>query len=143
MDQTTLVGKRMEDGSLLVRQLANDSFDVKAAFWLKGPDDAWPYLFISSSVVQDDSPGEAFRRLQPSLKKLAGTCVSLTDIKLIGQWNALTVEVLRLQEQYGRSSPLWIHDTRLANLAVDELYVYPSVPRASSSPIRLGKRRLK
>lgn len=143
MDQTLLVDKRIEDGHKLILQLLRDNVDVTAAFWLKGPEDPWPHLFISSALVQDDGPLEGYRAVQASLEKLPGTCVSLTDIKVIGVRNAFAGEVkLRLRKSGSNSS---IHDRggMLANVAVEELYIYPPVSRQKRGPLALGKRRLK
>ncbi len=143
MDQATLVDRRIDDGHKLLLQLARENFDVAVAFWLKAPEDPWPHLFIASGLVQDDGPIDGYRAMQTSLKKLPGTSVSLTDIKLIGVRKPLAGEVKMLLRKSGGSVPIHIRGGQLADLAFEELYVYPPVGRQKRSPVALGQRVLK
>jgi hypothetical protein len=143
MDQIALVDRKIADGQKLVLQLAHDGFDVTAAFWLKGPEDAWAHLFLASRAIDEVGPGEGYRAVQASLQRLPGLSISLTEVKVIGVANWLTGAVRKLQQQAGGQGPIHLRGGQLGNVAVEEAYIYPPLARQKRHLVSLGKRKLK
>jgi hypothetical protein len=143
MDQISLVDNYIADGQKLIWQLVRDGFEVTAAFWLRAPEDNGWHLFIASRVRDQVGPGEGYRALQASLEHLPGIRISLADIKLIGVANAITGAVRKLQQKAGSHRPITIRSSQLSNLAVEEAYIYPPIPRHKRNGVALGKLRLK
>lgn len=129
MDQIVLVGRRIEDGRMLLLQLHQDGFEVAIAFWLKAPDDAWPHLFIASRVVQQRGPAEAYRALESSLERLPGTSISLAVVKLLSVNSHITSGARRLLKRTGAEGPVEMQGGQLSTIAFDYLYIYPPVGR--------------
>jgi hypothetical protein len=143
MDQVSLVDRRIAEGQGLLLQLVQDDFDVTAAFWLKAPEDPFFHLIIASRLVDRVGPGEAYRELQTSHRRVGVTCISLAEIKLIGVQNPIVGDVRKMQKQSGTDRPIHFHGGQLGNVAVEEAYIYPLFSRPKRSPYVLGKRRLK
>jgi hypothetical protein len=143
MDQIALVDSRIADGQKLVLQLLHDGFEVTAAFWLKAPEDAWAHLFIASRVLDRLGPSEGYRALQASLQRLPGLSISLADIKLIGVANPITGAVRKLQHKAGGEGPIHFREGQIANLVVEEAYIYPLPSRRKPNSLPLGRRKLK
>jgi hypothetical protein len=143
MDQISLVDRRIDDGQELLLQLAQDGFEVTAAFWLKTAEENWWHLYLASKRVDQDGPAEAYRALQTSLRRLPGTTISLADVKLISASHPLARDVIAVQKRYpGRAASLY-HGAQLGGVAVEEAYIYAPLSRQKQNPYALGERRLK
>lgn len=135
MDSVALVDRRIEDGHRLLVQLLQDGFDVVVAFWLKSPDDAWPHLFISTRLVDQMGPLDAYRALQTSMVQLPGISISLEDVKLIGVGNHIASAARNVLKKARREGPVEIREGQISNVAVEYAYLYrppaSRMPRAS------------
>jgi hypothetical protein len=138
-----VVDRRIDDGQKLVLQLARDSFEVAAAFWLKAAEDAWAHLYLVSNAVDQLGPRDAYRAVQAALQRLAAPSVTLLDVKLISESEPLARAVRKLQRQSKDRRPITVRDGHLGDLFVEEAYLYPPLPRQKRAPVSLGKRRLR
>jgi len=138
-----LVDRRGDDGQKLILQLARDGFDVTAAFWLRPSEDNWWHLYIASKVVDEHGPSAAYRALRISQQQLAGTTISLVDVKLIGASHPITRDVLKIQKRYSGRTPIRFGGALLGGLSVEEALIYPPPLRKKSGPVAWESRRLK
>lgn len=143
MDQDALVDRRIAGGQMLILQLIQDGFDLAAAFWLKAPEDPWAHLVIASSLVDQRGLQEGYRVVQASLQKLPELGFSLAEIKLIGKANAITGSVRKLMQNAAGNGPIRLSGAQIANLLVEDIYIYPLPARPKRSQHNLGKVRLK
>jgi hypothetical protein len=143
MDQITLVDRRVIDGQKLILQLSHDGFDFMAAFWLRPVDDNWWHLYLASKLVDEQGPAVAYRKVQASLQKLPGTSISLSDIKIIGETDRLTHDIVKIRKRYTGATPIWFGGAQLGGMLIEEALIYPPVPKEKRSSFFMGKRRLK
>jgi hypothetical protein len=127
MDQISLVDSRIDDGRRLLLQLTRDGFDVTAAFWLRLSEETWWHLYIASKQVDERGPAEAYREVQKSLRQLAATTISLSDVKLIGASSPLTRDALKIRKRSPAGIPIRSGGARLGTVVVEELLIYPPV----------------
>jgi hypothetical protein len=112
--------------------LIHDNFDVTAAFWLKTSEEDWWHLYVASTVTDERGPIEAYGTLHTSLRQLSGTTLSVTDVKLIGASNPITVDVLKAQTRYSGSEPIHFDGSYLGGTFVEDALLYPP-PRKEDS----------
>ncbi len=127
MDQIPLVERRLDDGRALVRQLTADGFGVDVAFWGRHADDPWWYLYIASDQMDKHGPIEAYEKLQESQRKLAGTSVSLADVKLIKPSDPLAQHMRGLRDHYASPQTLRFQSVGTGTAGgLEEAYIYPT-----------------
>src|SRR5262249_16842062 len=112
-------------------------------FWLKTPEDPWPYLFIATQLVDQVGSRKAYQAVGGSLQHLPGLCISSTDIKLIGPAKPIAEAVRKLQQEAGEEPAIHLRGGHLANLAGDEVYIFPLPTHQKRSQFVLGKVKLK
>jgi hypothetical protein len=134
MDSVTLVGNQVNDGLKLLDRLQKEKIPVKAACWLKPSDeDRWS-LYISTPLVEQAGPVEAYRKVYGCLRSLEDLWITDTDVKLIGENHPITKDVLDLMHRYPGRIPTRSLRPFLGGLAVEEVYIYPW--RDGPSPAR-------
>ena len=70
MDQVTLVDEQKKDGLKLAERLAQQGFEVTAAFWLRTSEDGQWFLYFASPVVDSEGKREAYRRVLPVIRQM-------------------------------------------------------------------------
>jgi hypothetical protein len=128
MAQATLVENQIDDGQKLLDALAQASFDVAAACWIKSSDDGHWYLYIISPSVQAKGIREAYRELHSILRGLVGSWIDPFEVKLIGPAHPIANDVMGLLQRNPGNLPLRFGGPRLGPLSVDDAYIYPSKP---------------
>jgi hypothetical protein len=125
VDTELLVDSRIEDGRKLVDELVRGGFDVTVAFWGKtGPEGLW-FLYIASPSVDPAKIGEAYRVVYACLIRLPDPSVTLSEVKVVHASNPVAVAAKAVRDQYPGRIATRFHAKRLADLSVEEAYIYP------------------
>jgi hypothetical protein len=125
MAQDLLVDDLIADGQRLIDQLLADGFDVTVALWAKDDEGPW-LLYLASPAFNDKKPGESFPAVYNSLSKVPDSTVELgLDIRLINDRNPIAREAARIAGHPGKKEGIRYRGTRLADLPIEEAYVYP------------------
>jgi hypothetical protein len=96
MDQDTVVIEQIDDGERLIAALKADGFDVGVALWVKPTDEEKPFLYLASSVVDDQGASAAYRRVHHILRQqLPSSLIESLDIKVIGLRDSLADDALK------------------------------------------------
>src|SRR5690242_3730412 len=97
MDTGTLVEKQVDDGQVLIRLLVEESLDVTAACWIKTSEEGIWFLYIATQEVDSSGLSAAYRKVYQILRSIEGTCISTSDIKLIGKNNPIARDVISIR----------------------------------------------
>ena len=124
MDTSLLVDFQLDAGRHLISQLTYDGVEVVAAFWATTPDDDNWYLYIATPLVEITGSAQSYRILLESLKKLEGTTLSFSDIKIIGASNPIVREVIKAVSQSTDKIGMNYSGKMLGGLAVDKAFLY-------------------
>ena len=122
MDTATLVDEKIEHGRLLVEQLQERGFDVSVAFWALTSEEGLWFLYIASTVVDQEGLAAAYGQVYGELSSSGIQSVSRSDIKLIGQHNPIATDAMTYRN---RQAPTRYAGRTLGNVIVDEAYIYP------------------
>jgi hypothetical protein len=126
MDQELVVDDRITDGKKLLTQLAQDGFEISAAYWIRSSEGSWR-LYLASPLVATEGAGKAFGRVYLSLAKLRAPGVSVLDLRLIDPDNPSARAVQEIQRRHPAFMPLRTGPTRLGDLDVEETHIYPRI----------------
>jgi hypothetical protein len=121
-----LVEYQIEAGKILIAQLVRDDVRIEAAFWMKEAEGGIWSLYIASSVVDEKGPAEAYRVLQRSHQRLEGIPFSLSEIKLIGERDPITMDVLDILARFHAPVAARLGARQLGGVPIEGAYVYPS-----------------
>ncbi len=89
MDSELLVDTQINDGQLLIEQLAQDGFDVSVALWVRTGEDSLWYLIIASARVGEQGLSDSYQSLYSALDKSGATSISYSDIKVMTVSNSV------------------------------------------------------
>jgi hypothetical protein len=127
MDSGLLVATKIEDGQRLINLLIRDQFDVRVAFWVKMSEYGRWQLWIASAAVDPKNKGDALQKVYEVLGKLPGGGITPMDLTLIEATNPIARAAIELRDRYSSREPIPYRGERLANLATEELLIYPRV----------------
>ena len=105
---------------------------MTAAFWLKASWNGKWYFYVVSPVADAEGIGPAYERLHPLVRAGSDSFgIDPLEIRLIGPNNPMARDVLAAlaQARGPRDHPIRWRGTILADLSVEEAYLYP-VPAA-------------
>ena len=126
MGQVALVESQIDDGYRLAQQLVAAGFDVKAMFWFRPcEEDDWT-LCIVSKTYDEKGPALAYGMVVDALPSIPHKSITLSYIKVIGENNPITKDVLSIQERHPGPMAARSRQSWLGNLEIDEVYVYPA-----------------
>lgn len=128
MDQETLVAEKIDDGWRLIVQAERDGAKIAAAFWIKTGEDGQWFLYIASSLAEED-PAAAYRAVYASLRKLPENCIVQSELKLVSPANPLVQGLLSIQPRHPFLAPQRIWGYRVGGISIQAGLIYPSVPR--------------
>jgi hypothetical protein len=134
MDQGPLVDNQIDDGFKLVKQLGTTGFDVAAAFWVRTSEDGQWTLYIASKVVEESGTAAAYRKVADALRQLEDPWVSMSEVKVIGEKNPITTDVLAILRKHPGPMATRSRRPTLGDIETDEVYVYPAVEGAIRRP---------
>jgi hypothetical protein len=125
MDQRPLVENQIDDGFKLARTLVAEGFDVAAAFWVCPSEDGEWVLYLASRMVDESGPSVAYRKVADALRTLEDPWVSMSEIKVIGERNPITQDVLGIMRKH--PGPMATRSRRplLGKMEIEEAYIYP------------------
>src|SRR6266849_668788 len=121
------------DGQKLINQLVRDGFPVAVAFWAKTSEEGFWHLYIASPSVDAERIGPAYGLLYESMRKIPSPWVEFSRIRLLNPANPIAQEAIAVRDHIPGRSPRRHHGKRLADLAIDEAYLYPPVIEAGSA----------
>jgi hypothetical protein len=135
MAQGALVADLIDDGWNLISQLRRNDFPITAAWWVKptevgtGGTEEWQF-FIASPLVDQLGPADAYQKAYDALRSMPSfdpvlARISLGMIKIIGERNRITEDVLKIIRQLHGWPPLHVWHRRLGEIQTEEVYVYP------------------
>ena len=126
MDTLELVEWRAVAGRRVIAQLVRDGFEITAAFWVRTTEeDDWSF-YIATPLVEQKRSSEAYRLLHPSLQRLEGIPLSLSDVNLVGAQDPITKDVLDLLARHKGRLATRYAGRRLGRMSIDGAYIYPS-----------------
>ena len=125
MATVPLVENQIDNGQQLLDRLAEAGVAVRAASWMKRPDqDRWT-LYIATPNVDEKGQLDAYRQLRPVLRSLGDEWVTSSDVNLVGENDPLVKDVLDLLRRYPHKAPIVPPRTLMGRIPVEEVYVYP------------------
>jgi hypothetical protein len=83
MATTSLVEQSIRDGKTLIEALDRSGFGVHSALWYYVPETGRWLLIISSPIVSEKGPKEAYTSIQKVLAGLPHVAISLKDISVV------------------------------------------------------------
>ncbi len=125
MDTAVLVDNRIDDGRKLVSQLLSDGFEVTAAFWVRTREERLWFFYIASPSVSPEKIGDSYRVVYESMRKIPGSGVSLSEIKLVRPENPIARDVIAMRDRSPGRMPIHYSGVALGDLAIEDIYVYP------------------
>lgn len=142
MDQDAVVIEQTDDGKRLIAALEADGFDVGVALWLKATDEEKPFLYLASSVADDQGASAAYRRINRILRTMPPSLlIEPLDIKVIGLRDSVAEDALKRVKprvpvgQFAVHPPrppqgmTQIWGTTLGGISIDWARIYPPPPR--------------
>jgi hypothetical protein len=125
VDTITLVERRIDDGRRLIGLLSQKDIDVTAAAWVLTSEDGNWFLYIATEEVDKSGQATAYAKVYNVLRSMAGTCISTSDVKLIGKRNPITKDILGFPSQLTDNYFSRYPDRLLGGIGVEEVYIYP------------------
>jgi hypothetical protein len=128
MDSVALVDEQIRDGQIFADLLVGKYlFDVTAAFWVKTSEEGRWFLYVASKEVDEKGLARAFRVAHNALQSIASRWVTVTAVRLVSPNDPIARDVLDTLQRFVARIPTVSHRSRLGDLAVEEVYIYPSV----------------
>lgn len=125
MDSNALVGFQIDAGQRVITRLVVDGFPIAAAFWARTTEEDIWFLYIASTVVDEQGPTQGYRALQASLRHLEGIPLSMSEIKLIGKDNPITRDVAAILDRFPGRSPARLAGKQIGGIGTEEIHIYP------------------
>jgi hypothetical protein len=129
MDSELLVEQK-DHGKMLIEQLIRDGFTVSVAFWVRTSETAAWQLYIASPSVDEEKRLTAFRKVYSSLEKNPSKWVSPSEIKLLGDRNAIARAAIEIRDAGSASLAVNYRGKRLGDLEIECAYIYPEIGSA-------------
>lgn len=124
MDTNGLVARRVEDGRKFINLLSARGFDVTAACWVRtSEEDVW-LLYIASTKADNRKLADAYSEAYRILQTMEGTTVSASEVKLIGEKNPITAEILDARRRFADTFVDSAILGRIGSLMIEEAYIY-------------------
>lgn len=128
MDQGTLVSEQIDAGAKLVADFGHYK-PLRAAFWIKDPDDREWYLCLASDQINDTNFDLAYGEVNRLVRPMSNLWLDPFQVKVMGADHPMAKAVIELTEKYPGICPIRLRSRRLGNITVDDAFVYP-VPTA-------------
>jgi hypothetical protein len=141
MDQGSLVTEQIDAGSRLI-----DEFDkyakIRVAFWVKESETGHWYLYLVSDKINDTNFDLAYGEVFRIVGKERQEWLDPFEVKVAGVDDAVAQAVMKIQQESPTQSAVRLRNLKLADLAVDELYLYSPLHnhKATKKPRKTGKR---
>lgn len=126
MDTDTLVEEKIEEGWRFVTQLRLNNFDTTVAFWGKSSEEGRWFLYIASKALDERGPASAYREAYSILRAMQPSWLSMSEIKLVATDNPTARDILTRRNQHKGKIPIRNFGSDVANLTIEEAYIYPS-----------------
>ncbi|MDX1967762.1 MAG: hypothetical protein SFV23_11370 [Planctomycetaceae bacterium] len=124
MDYGPLVNEEIEAGESLLRKF--DEFKpVSVAFWLKGSDDEFRYLFIASDEIGDGDVRAAYEQIMRLTTATPSVHLDPFRVKVISTGDLRGQAAILLQSRSDPSQPIRLVRQMFGDRYVDDVYVYP------------------
>ena len=137
MDTITLVDNLIDDGRRLIDRLGQENIPLIMACWVKPvEEDRWSF-YLGTSLLDQKGAARAYREVYRVLRTLRNPWVTDSDIRLVGEGDPITKEILDIKKRFPVRLPTRSRRPQLGNLAVEETYVYP-VTEHEKKPPRLS-----
>ena len=94
MDQNAVVTEEIENGRRLIETLRGEGFDVGVAFWAKPTEEGKWYLYLASSIVDEQGLRVAYSRVNALLRKTPDLEIDPFEVKVIGRNDSLAEAAL-------------------------------------------------
>jgi hypothetical protein len=133
MDQSALVEMQWEEGEALIRRLIGEGIHVSQACWVKEAEEGGVYLYIATSLVDEQGLPAAYRRLHPILRQEL-KWVDPFEIKLISPNHPVAEAVETLHKKYPGVTPTRFGGAQFGGMSVDWVIIYPPVTKALRGP---------
>ena len=144
MDQAILVENQIDDGQTLIDLLVKGGFNVTAACWLRTSEEGQWFLYIASKDVDAGGRGAGYAAMHGAIKQMTDPWLSIFEVKFIGAEEPIARDLLDLQRERQGKLPARLRRSRLGNLAVEEVYLYPppgeTSPRSTAKTKVIGRR---
>jgi hypothetical protein len=145
MDQDTVVSEQTESGKRLIAALTAKNFDVPIAFWAKLSEEGKWYLFLASSVVDDQGPASAYRLVFDVLRDMPEIWIDPFEIKVVGIKDSLTQAAFAVTKPKVPNGKFAVPNPKpypgmtrfggptLGGISIDGAYIYPPAQPSASA----------
>ena len=138
MAQKSLVATEIRDGQRLINLLARQNFEITAAGWAKMSDDDYWYLYIASPEIDDKGRAFGFKSIQTILAQHREIDIDTSDINVIGSTEPFARGLMEVQDHHLGGSIKRCDGQPMAKTVIDQLVVYPRLPKAADLQGRPG-----
>ena len=125
MDTDTLVNEMIDSGAALIEKLRQQRVDVTAAFWVKTSEEGSWFLYIASTIVDNEGLAAGYRKLYGALPSVANSWIFRSNLKLIGMTTPIAEDVLNIQQRGSAPLATRYGGRQLGSLSIEEAYIYP------------------
>jgi hypothetical protein len=98
---------------------------VKAIFWIRPHEENDWTLCIVSKTYDEKGPTVSYRMVVDALPGIPHASIAISDVKVIGENDPIAKDVLSIQDQQPGPMAVGSRQSRLGNVEIDEVYVYP------------------
>lgn len=129
MDQGPLVASHLTDGLRFLERLAEEGISVTAACWIKESDSGYWYLYLATSLVDEDEDTKpAYRRLSSLIRMMPQPFgIDSEELKAIPASSPLVGAVNRWLTSYPGKVTLSVKDCMLGEVFATAAYLYAPV----------------
>lgn len=144
MDKDALVTEQTDSGEQLIKALAADGFETRMAFWAKPTDEGKWFLYLASTMVDDNGLAAAYRLVHRTMRRMPDLWIEPLEVRLLGMNDSLTEAALDVIKPKISASPYAIRKPKpypgmtlfrgdtLGGLGIDGAYIYPPMQESAS-----------
>lgn len=125
MGPIALVEGRIDAGQRFLDRLAAEGVVIRAACWLRPPDDDRWRLYLATPLLDAVGSMDGYGRVLRVLRSLGDGWLTSSDVSLVSESDPLARDVLEVLRQYPGRMPMPSPRSLLGNLPVEEVYIYP------------------
>jgi hypothetical protein len=131
MDQEALVMDVIDAAAELIRGL-DQTWPVKAAFWVKDIEQGSWRLYIASDQINDQNMGKAYEEVLLQSARIANPFLDTFRVKLIPASHPLAQAALDIHRRYPSSAATRLGTQRFGGIGVGGVYLYPPTVAATA-----------
>ncbi len=125
MDTAVLVENQVEEGGKLLAALVRAGFNIAVAAWIRASERRHWSFYIGSTSVSSATLGDAYGKLYLCMQSLPNLGIEFSAIRFIEASDPVARDLIAIRDRLGRRTPMHVGEKRVADLSIEEAYIYP------------------